>query len=215
MSDIIEDFNPETGNSKTKKKINPLFIHIGFLLLLLLVIVVFLLADFSFFSEDDSRPILKIVGSQENFSLEYQGDLLIDTNEYSLRTQTGLFDGNSQQFSVKNFSGTISLEDKSIFFEGVGQNISFGKNKIQLDGGIFVLNSSQKTTLSFLLDSLSMNFTSGTFKFDESLTYDFEEAQIDMVQANMSMVYDGIFSFKGYVDSFTFNNRENISIIYQ
>lgn len=215
MSDIIDDFNPETGNSKSKKKLNPLFIHIGFLLLLLLIVVVFLLADFSFLSDENSRPVLKIVGSQENFSLDYQGDLLIDTNQYSLRTQTGLFDGNSQQFAVENFSGSITLHGESMFFEGVAQNISFGKNKIQLDGGIFVLNSSQKTTLSFFLNTLDLNFTTGTLKFDESLTYDFEEATIDMTKANMTMVYDGIFSFKGYVDSFSFMTQKNISIMYQ
>lgn len=215
MSDIIDDFNPETGNSKSKKKINPLFIHIGFLLLLLLVIVVFLLADFSFLSDEDTRPLLKIVGSQENFTLDYSGDLLIDTNHYSLKTQTGLFDGNSQQFAVKNFSGTITLHGESMFFEGIGQNISFGKNKIQLDGGIFVLNSSQKTTLSFFLDTLDMNFTTGTLKFDDSLTYDFEQATVNMTNANMTMVYDGIFSFRGYVETFSFMTQRNISIMYQ
>ena len=226
MSEIIEDFDPQTGNSsgggggsskknKLSKKINPLLIHIGFLLLLLVLIMVFFLADFSMFEEEDSRPVVTLVGNQENFSLDYQGDLIVETGKYNLETNSGTFDGVSQEFRINNYNGNISLVGEAIIFDGVAKNISFGNNFLKIQGSSFKLNSSKKTAVDFYLDSLNMKFVDGTFKFDEKLTYGFEKATIVLTGANTTMNYDGVFSFKGYVDAFKVDTAENITLSYQ
>lgn len=214
MSDIIDDFDPKTGNSKSKRKLNPILIHIGFLLLLLVIIGIVFFADFSFFDDEPQQPKLTLVGNQENFSIPYSGDVVVETSEFSLKTNSGKFDGNSQEFRIANYSGDISLVGTSIIFSGDADNISFGKNEISLSGSSFSLNSSKRTKVSFYLDELDMNFNDGVVKFADRLTYDFENASVLLNGANTTMTYDGVFSFKGYVESFSVNTTNNVKISY-
>lgn len=219
MSEIIEDFDPNTGESNSKKhkkkrKITPFIIHGGFLLLLVLVVLLFFFLDFSLFGDSEQRPELTVLGKQENFSLPYQGDLDVETSKYNLETNSGNFDGSNSGFLIKDFNGTIEKIGDDLVFSGRATNISFGSNTIRLDNSQFSLNSSKKTTVSLNLDSLSMDLNKGIVKFGSRLSYDFDTASIMMSKANTTMSYDGTFSFTSFVEHFSVDTPENLQISY-
>ena len=214
MSDLIDDFDPKTGNSKRKWNIYPIYIHIGFILLLLIIILLFLLSDFSPFSQDESRPEISILGDLNNFTIPYNGNIQIETSKHTLTTTSGKFDGRAQEFKVYNYSGNIKLINETMYFRGSGKNITFGTNQINLNGENFILKSPQRTSFTIQLEELDLFFNSGTFKFADSLSYNFEDLNISMKKLNASMNYDGQFSLQGLSDKFKARTKNNIKISY-
>ena len=97
----------------------------------------------------------------------------------------------------------IYLENNSLVILGLGDNISFDSNSINLENSEFKLETKMKTSMDLNLNDLDLVFREGRIKYSEALNYNFENASIRLLNFNTSITYDGsIFSFKGDASEF-------------
>lgn len=212
--DLIDNPRNDQGRRIT---IPPFVLHLAIILLLVVIIFIFFMADFSFINKEAGlvKKELSFVGELENFSVDYFGNLTIDTKGYTLTTQNGKFDGNNQEFHLEGFLGRIEMTNRSIEVVGVAQKIKFAKNELNLDGTEFTLISKKRSALDMVFDEIDLNFIEGRFKLESDLNYEFNNVTITVKGFNTSVVYDGTYSFRGTVENMELKGgNDNLFISY-
>lgn len=210
----FEIFKDEKSKKKEKKpSINPIYLHIFFLIIIVGILFFYFSDDFSFDTSKEEDNVI-FVGSMEDFEKKYSGNLEIYSGDFTLETSSGKFKDTSKTLDIENFSGDIGLDNKSIVLKGVADRISFGSNEFNLGGSEFTLISNKKTTLSIFFEQTNMIFEKGRIKINDKLNYEFENASVDFNNYNSTLTYDGIFSFSGDINSFNLKTK-SIGIDYQ
>ena len=125
---------------------------------------------------------------------------------FTLETPDGMFDGEGTNFEIENFAGNLALNNNSFLFTGSASTISFGKNKLLLNGKTFTLTSTKKTTVDLFFSELSLIFNKGRVKLSDDLNYEFTNTTVLAKDFNVSVSYDGTFSFTGPTKSFSLSN---------
>lgn len=192
------------GPKKDKFKISPFYIHLGLVLLFLIFLFFLFTYDFSFdFGSDEgveSSGNFIIVGDMQFFNISYVGNLSLISTAFVLDTQSGKFTEGSKDFEISGFNGKIFHENKSIVIEGIADKIQFGSSSLNVNGGTFSLKSYKKTGFDVEYDNLSLYFDKGSFRMDKNLKFEFINGSVDFSKVNVSVNYDGAFTFSGKSD---------------
>ena len=209
-----EDKKVRPQNRRSKgPRIKPFYIHLGIVIIVLFLLFYFLLSDVSLDFGKKDEGTLTLIGQLESFNESYSGNLELYSSKFIIETSSGDFDEIAKDINIENFSGIIYYHNTSIKVEGTAHKIKFGKNSLNINGDIFQLESTKKTEIDLLFDTLNLNFTSGTAKLDRTLTYDFKDSLITMYSTNLTMIYDGTFSFDGISKNFTINSPQSNLLI--
>jgi hypothetical protein len=200
------------GGSKKKKpsslkdkfKFNPMYIHLAVIIIIIILLGIYVYNNFDFKFKDSKKEneITTIVGKLYEFNEGYNKSLIIESSKFQLTTPNGKFNGKSEEFQISNFSGQIVLQNKSIIFVGIADQIIFGNNELNLNGNRFILNSTEKTSTNLYFNHLSLNYETGRIKLNDNLNYEFTNSSIMLDNYNFSFNYDGTFSFQGEVNNF-------------
>ncbi len=200
----------------SKPQIRAFHIHLA-LILITIGLLLYFFSDISesFTSSDDEGEFL-IIAKLEDFNHTYSGDLKLESKKFTIHSRNGIFDDKSGEILIKNYSGEIILENKSIVFMGVGDTIEYKRNKISLDSSEFTLTSSRKTIMSLFFHNLTLNISSGTARLDDFLNYKLSNSEIALQNYNATIVHDGSFTFSGQTDNFVITSpQSNLRISYE
>ena len=197
-------------------KIRAFHIHLA-LILIAIGLLLYFFSDISesFTNLDDEGEFL-IIAKLESFNYTYSGDLKLESKKFTIHSKNGIFDDESGKILIKNYSGKIILENKSIVFMGVGDTIEYKRNKISLDSSEFTLTSSKKTVMNLFFHNLTLDINSGTAKLDDSFNYKLSNSEIVLQNYNATIIHDGSFAFSGQTDSFVITSpQSNLRISYE
>lgn len=222
--DILDDSDNDSSSSNGGKKddkgnnhitIPPIVVHIIIILFLLGIVGLLYFVFFSSSEETEKEDLITFVGQLKNFDREYDGNMTLSLSSFLLITNAGNFSENSKNVEIKNFSGRIYYENKSLNFVGTGNTITFDRNVINLRGSEFKIVSSRKTNIDLSFDEIALNFTKGRAKVNNDLNFEFEKGTVNITNFDSSFNFDGVFSITGTADSFKLDApQENLYLEY-
>ena len=218
-SDLFDDSKKKPSKKKKESAgfaIKPIYIHIGLIIIIILGLLYFFIGDIDFGGDSKKVGELKIVGDIKSFNETYLGDLNLYSASFILETGSGIFEESSKDVLIENFNGRILYDNNSIVLSGNCDSIEYGKNKLTIKSGNFTLTSKKKTRINIFMDNLTLDFIEGNLKLDDMLSHDFEDSIVDFKNFNLTMTYDGTFTFLGYTDSFVVISPDNgLKISYE
>ena len=222
LSDDIKSSSAKSYSDKKKKgkkpKFNPMYIHIAIIALIIILLGIYLLSNIEFEFKDSKKPqeLITIIGTLQHFNETYNDTIEIYSSQFTLETKNSKFDVRSEDIEIEDFNGLISLQNKSIIFQGTANKIEYGSNELNLNGEKFILNSTKKTKIDLQFNNLKLDFKNGRIKLDSELNYEFGNSTIILRNSNFSMNYDGTFSFTGHTDNLTLITYEpKLEITYR
>jgi len=224
LSDDVFDPNDKQPRRRRKNrnnndtflsKIQPFYVHLIVILLLIIGLLFFFISDISFDFDEFESGQLTLLGDLSNFSKNYVGDLNLYSAKFSIESNSGKFDGESQNLKIENFTGEIYQSNNSMYIKGNASTINYGNNVINLKGDEFKMISKGKTQIDLNFDTVKFLFVEGKAKLDSSLSYDFDNSYIYLTNFNSTMTYDGTFSFSGTPETFNITSpKQHILILY-
>lgn len=179
----------------------PIAIHIILIVVVLIVIGYFVI---TFFDGDNmsADKELKILGGIDSFEYNYVGNLKLKANKFEIESVSGKFSDVNKEILIANFTGMISLMNKTIIVKGNSNGINYGGNSLNLKGEEFTLTSQNKVEFSMFFDNLSLSMSDAEIRLADTLSYRFKEADIELFGFNSTIIYDGTFSIEGYPNEF-------------
>jgi hypothetical protein len=192
------------------------YIHLFLALLFILIIILIFTSDINFNLGGDSRN-LDITGELRNFNEYIEGDVKIYSKNFMLETTSGSFDFIDKDIVIENFTGNISYNRNLDIIEirGKANKFEFENNVINLNSDEFYLNSSEKISIDFNLDSLNLEFVRGRAKFSNDFTFDLFNSSVELGAGNITLSFDGLFSILVVPKNFTIINEDkNLRLDY-
>ncbi len=209
------DFPEGKKKPKSSFDLRPFLIHLAFVGILLAIIFVFFFFDSSSLFGEEKEDSLIMVGDLKYFSKEISGDLVVEPKMFSLKIPSGSFEGQNSEVVLKGFDGKVTYLNKSLVFDGTVSTIEFGKNTIDNGGGKILFEARNRVTFPLQVTDLSLDFEEGTLKIKDGLVYSLEETVIELTSINMTVVFDGMFSFSGEAKNMKLlDSQRGVSITY-
>lgn len=218
LSELSLNKKGEFSRTKRKHRFNPVIFHLLVILLIIYGIYYFFSSDFEIdMGTPDENGQILLVGELEDFYQEYNGNLKIKTGEFILETQTSKIEEKSKEFEIKNFKGSFFLENDELIFYGTAGVIKYDKNELKLaPQEKFELKTLDKTSFELYFNNLTLYFNEGRVKIDDTLNYEFRNSTIQLGDSNLTISYDGKFSFAGTSKKFDLTSpKQNLKIIFE
>jgi hypothetical protein len=217
--DVLRDdlYDQNSRNQNNSGSSGSFLIHLLLIILILFVIgsIVYFFWPEDLFGTNSEEESVTFLGQLKEFNESYEGDLNVTSSQFTLLIPSGRFDDSSKTLSIENFSGRIYLFNNSVHYDGVAKRIKYAGNTINLEGDSFTLDSRRKTKTQLFYEDLELNFESGRLKLNNELNFEFTDTKVELKNYNVSLSYDGSFSFSGIAEHFTLDApNEFLSLSY-
>jgi len=206
--DLYSEEELHKNKNKThKKKSVKKTIKITGILLGIIIFFAIIFAGVNFFNDlfKQENKNFYITGEFEETKQEFEGDLIIFSNSYSIITESLNTKSSAEFLTLEHFSGDFLITNNSVIISGKAKSFGLDSNEFSINDKEIFIEVTKPLTLNIINGNYKFNINKGNVKFntkEDDLKFNFKYLNSDIKNFSGDVVIQKTMSLVGTVKSY-------------